>query len=236
MAVPKKISAAARRVARELGLTANAQTSAWLWYVPINNPVVIGYAALPDATVDEMPATEVQITLLDDTSTAVSCTLKRSGKGEKLYWIVTTQGAGAVWYRWTDPQGNIHDFVAHGDNEQDTAEGRQATAERSRKLQTVWKVMFESGRPQTVVEGVCDAVKNRRNIALVTFRFVDHLLAAHGGNVDDTRTELEGWQAASPTDRHLLHKLTKAGANKPVPETVRAILRGAHHALRNDEQ
>lgn len=231
-----RISAAARQAAADLGVSANQEKEVWLWYVPIDQPVVIGYAVLPDASKQELPATDVQITMLDDTPTTASCVLKRSGKGEKLYWIVAAQGAGAVWYRWTDPRGNIHDFVAHGDNEQDTAEGRQAAAERSRKLQTVWKVMFESGRPQTVVEAVCDAVKNRRNIALITFRFVDQLLAAHGGSVNDTRTDLEGMQTGSPTDRHLLYKLGKAGANKPVPETVRAILRGAHHALRSDEQ
>lgn len=220
-------SKATRRWARE----AAGNPDLVVWYVPPGQPVVIGYAILPDVTENELPATDVQVTLLDDASITHTRVLKRSAKGEDLFWITVTNGNGPILYRWIAPDGIRHDFFAFGDDELETAAARQATADRGRRLQMLWKIVYRTGRSQEVANRVSRRVGNKLSTTLIVFKLVVALLAEHGNNEDAVREELEKLQNSGPMDRDTQLKIREAGANSTEPSVVSSILRGALLAL-----
>lgn len=226
-----KMTAQAYRTARK----ALERDHILVWYILPDQAAVIGCAVQPGETANELPAQDVQITMLDAPVAGVTCTLKRAAKGEDLFWIVAKQGAGSVWYRWTAPDGTAHNFVAHADAEADTTIGRQSTNDRTRRLQMIWKLMHRFQRSYEVVDRVCEGVGNRLNTATVAFRLLEKLLEEHDHNQNAVREELKRLQGLETLDRHLLRRLQTAGAESPSPDTVATILRGALLAVeRND--
>jgi|GEM_PF-5837386 len=223
-----KISAAALQAAR----ASIGDRDAAAWYIEPGKPTVIGYAVLSDAKQHKVPATDVQVTLLEEPIT-VTCMLTRVSKQENLYWITVTQGKGPVWYRWVAPDGTTHDFIAYADDDPDTANGRRATTQRMRRLQMIWRLMHRFKQPQDVADRVCHAVGNQLNFATTAFLFLG-LVKKRLNSQFRVYEEILKLQERGPHDDELLKMLKEAGMNSPDERTVATVLRGALLAANRD--